>query len=390
MNEIMANYKYTYRYDESADINISSSNVLWASLNYVPLANKQITAIRTKDHTATNVKFVILDGTYEVLWVSDPIAPVNGVYETINLNLKFSKDILLGIVFQGGFLRGKTKTGTLGTLNYTSLTYTSIAVGSKFPSYSGGSNNEMLYEIDYVEYFNKFLISSGDKYYSLRIPVNKNVIPAMISNTSPSGIARASSEIANYEAYKAFNGVVSDLSADAWVGGTSLKTGWLSYQFDSPKMITKYQIVSRGGQPTNAPKSWTLQASNDGVNWTDIDQRVNITGWVNSTPKEFSLSINAQYSHYKLMVTDIDGGTYLAIGEFMLFENPKVILTETINGDEKDFLTTGMDISQTIDVHAHISDINYLRSDSNSLGSGKIFKQKIDTTKIPIKKASIT
>jgi len=76
-------------------------------------------------------------------------------------------------------------------------------------------------------------------------------VPVMTSNTAPSGVASASNN--NTTAFNAFNGI-------GWLPGVSTFT--LTYKFPDAelKSIKKYRIVSTYN---NAPKSWTLQASND-------------------------------------------------------------------------------------------------------------------------------
>lgn len=57
---------------------------------------------------------------------------------------------------------------------------------------------------------------------------------------------------------------------------------------------------------------------------------------------------------------------------------------------ESNFLIHGKDKNGEIDMHLMLKHRSYQSTGSNILGSGKVFKQKIDTTKIPIKKATIT
>ncbi|UOK65276.1 discoidin domain-containing protein [Paenibacillus sp. OVF10] len=388
----MANYKYSYRYNETSDINISSSNVLWASLNYTPLANKQITAIRTKDHTATSIKFVVLDDTYEVLWVSNPVTPVNGIYEITNLNIKFSKDFLLGIVFQGGYLRGKAKTGTLGILNYTSLTYTTVTVGSKFTSYSGTSGNEMLYEIDYVDYSNKFLISSeSGKGVSVFIGgYTENLIPKMTSLTAPSGIVTASSGITGgNSAWTAFDKSLNN--TDRWIAsGTS---GWIAYEFSVPVRVDMYSIQSTSqtgsGILEQEAKDWKFEGSNDGIVWSVLDTRSNVTDWTTGGKKDFKFNNSMPYKKYRINITANNGSTFITVSELLMYSSISTVL-KTVVIDEANFISHGMDKNNLIDLYSKVDVHSLISKSMESIGSGKVFKQKIDTTKIPIKKASIT
>lgn len=117
----------------------------------------------------------------------------------------------------------------------------------------------------------------------------------MTSNTTPSGIASASSEGSwgapyIYPAWKAFNHSSID-NLDAWLTASNMTTGWLSYEFTSPKVISKYTLLQRKGQSSSAPKSWTFEAF-DGVNWIILDTKTNITGGGGSPYYTISKSYN--------------------------------------------------------------------------------------------------
>ncbi|WGU94753.1 hypothetical protein QJQ58_00280 [Paenibacillus dendritiformis] len=59
------------------------------------------------------------------------------------------------------------------------------------------------------------------------------------------------------------------------------------------------------------------------------------------------------------------------------------------NADEQTFINHGMGKSSVIDFEAEFTQKSLIKTESSVLGDGKVFKQKIDTSKIPIKKVSI-
>ena len=117
-------------------------------------------------------------------------------------------------------------------------------------------------------YFNGFrvIIDQNINVNSLRSQTNPyglsdSLIPTMINNTTPSGVAFAS--VNNTDAFNAFNR--SDGSY--WIGNSN-GTGFLGYQFTTTKIVRRYSWNINGFGGTNQrPRNWTFEGSNDGVNY---------------------------------------------------------------------------------------------------------------------------
>ncbi len=92
-------------------------------------------------------------------------------------------------------------------------------------------------------------------------------------------------------------------SAAAFVSGD-----FISYKAINPFFITAYRI-HRGTIPlAQLPKSFTLSASNDGINFTTLDTQTNITWIAADTSKVFSFAKTAtSYLIVKLTITEIQG-----------------------------------------------------------------------------------
>lgn len=149
----------------------------------------------------------------------------------------------------------------------------------------------------------------------------------MTDNVTPVGyIASASSEDAGHEAFKAFDDLNATLD-DAWLTAPSgMTTGYLQYQDTFlGAAVTEYKITSRNSASVGAgqaPKTWTLQGSNDGVSWTVVDTRTDVTSWTFNETKTFYFLNSTSYSYYKLDVTENNGNPdFLAIGELVLKSN---------------------------------------------------------------------
>ena len=114
------------------------------------------------------------------------------------------------------------------------------------------------------------------------------LIPTMTSNTSPSGVASASSIYGtNYEAFRAFDGNDSTF----WSGEQNLTSGqWLQYQFANAVIAKKITINNYNAS------SFTLQGSNDGSNFDTLTSGT----LSNNTTSSFNFNNTTAYKYYKL------------------------------------------------------------------------------------------
>ncbi|WP_379151183.1 discoidin domain-containing protein [Paenibacillus sp. sgz5001063] len=151
----------------------------------------------------------------------------------------------------------------------------------------------------------------------------------MTSNAAPSGVANASTQYdSNSPAWKAFDKLNG--STDYWCAKSS--TGWLSYEFNAAKVITKYTIspIGLNGYVNRMPKNWTFEGSNNGVDWTVLDTKTDVSSWQDGTIKEFLINNTSSYLKYKINVSSINGGSYLSIGEMEMMESQNVPLPPTL------------------------------------------------------------
>lgn len=171
--------------------------------------------------------------------------------------------------------------------------------------------------------------STGDP-FTVQSGFTNDLIDTMTSNTTPSGVASASSEGTNEQAYKA---MINNAGA-GWSPPQTTLTGWLRYDFPSSKTIEKYTILSSAHVAEFSPKDWTFEGSNDGTNWSVLDTRSGIIFSKNET-KEFTFTNNTAYSSYRINVTANGGSpTLLAIVEFEMMEansGPDTLASSTIH-----------------------------------------------------------
>ncbi|WP_366345720.1 SPRY domain-containing protein [Paenibacillus amylolyticus] len=247
-----------------------------------------------------------------------------------------------------------------------------------------------------AERLNKFLISSEDEIYSIvsEYKGTETTIPKMTSDTAPSGKAFAKSVYnASYAPWKAFNGI-DDAEGYASLSGSG-GTGYLGYEFPNAISLYKYVVRSTGSSSlTKMPKDWTFEGSNDGVNWNVLDTQTNQTWTTQYTDKIYLLDEPfhyMQFKMYRLNWTANNGFlSYTDVNEMKMFEIIAPKLVKLPATSESSFVEYGMNKGESIDLASDISSINTINTSSSTLGSGKVFKQKINTSKTPIKKASIT
>lgn len=260
----------------------------------------------------------------------------------------------------------------------------------RFSSVNSGFGKGILDELEIyneviVPVLSKFLISSEDQHYSITNKYKDNAIPAMTSNTSPSGVVDASSFYTTFYPWRAFDRIVDP---NGWVTNINVLTGWLSYEFNSPKTISAYSIQAGTTPVGRSPKSWIFEGWN-GETWIVLDTKSNQPVFEGSEYRLYTFDNKVAYKKYRITVTANQGaGDFLAIGDLGMYELDKYI--SSVDDLESSFLKHGMDKEKIIDLNDEFSEKRLLVKNNSQLGSGKVFKQKIDTSKLPIKKASIT
>jgi len=160
-------------------------------------------------------------------------------------------------------------------------------------------------------------------------------VPIMKSNTTPYGVAAASSEnSASWQAWQVFNGVTIR-TGGAWFTTNAVLTGWIRYDFTAAKakVITHYSIMAVSTDTattadlTAGPKTWTFEGSNDASSWTVIDTKTNQANWAKGEKRTYATANTTQYRYYRINVTANQGSTsYLTINEVEL-------LTASSNAD---------------------------------------------------------
>lgn len=111
-----------------------------------------------------------------------------------------------------------------------------------------------------------------------------------------------------------------DSQSSLWLAAKS-GNPWLRYTFTQSVQVGAYRVMgyssaAGGSTQGRAPKAWSLQASNDGTNWTTIDTRSNQTNWADQEDRQFNIAgtngVYNSYTQYRLVITEsVDAGETL-------------------------------------------------------------------------------
>ena len=140
-----------------------------------------------------------------------------------------------------------------------------------------------------------------------------------ITDRCTGGTATADSQISgNYIPAYAFD----SNNNTAWVSDNTLPH-WIKYNFGAGVTwkISKVTIKSwEGGHQAHAPKTFTIQGSNNDSDYNILDTQTNIANWSEQETRTFSFTNRIAYRYIKINVTSTESGTQCTINEIDMFE----------------------------------------------------------------------
>ncbi|MCX5653733.1 MAG: discoidin domain-containing protein [Planctomycetota bacterium] len=165
------------------------------------------------------------------------------------------------------------------------------------------------------------LTSNEDAY------VYRDLAPDLTSASA--GTASATSTWSGYPASNAFDGSTTTY----WCSASGVTDASLQYDLGdgNEKAVTSYKIYPYPANLNSAPKNWTLEGSDDGVNWASpaLDTRSNVT-WSTSEWKTFDgFSNSTAYRYYRIHVTAVNGATFICLAELDIGLRPNVNASTT-------------------------------------------------------------
>lgn len=157
----------------------------------------------------------------------------------------------------------------------------------------------------------------------------EGLVPTMTSNTTPSGEAFCSGYYADYYPYKVFNGTNADLM-DSWVNNVYGSEQWIGYKFTSPVCVRKVLIANRNENNTpRAIKSFKIQGSNDGTNWTDVSDELNNEGGnVTAATSSYIIDNDSAFIYYRLFVVNVYDQSFYGLGMLQFYSDADITTSQ--------------------------------------------------------------
>jgi len=97
------------------------------------------------------------------------------------------------------------------------------------------------------------------------------------------------------------------------------RTTWMMWRMDREFIANTYDMTSANDAPDRDPKNWVLEGSNDGNEWTVLDERENIEFTSRFQKRTFTFPNVTPFSHYRLRVIENNGGGIFQLDEWTLF-----------------------------------------------------------------------
>jgi hypothetical protein len=97
-------------------------------------------------------------------------------------------------------------------------------------------------------------------------------------------------------------------------------SAWIEYESPSPVRLNRYTITSAPDSPDKDPYHWKVLGSNDGSNWTVLDERYYIEFKDRWQTANYTVPVfNEEYTHFRLEILATKGGAGLQIADWQMF-----------------------------------------------------------------------
>ncbi|HEU4540421.1 MAG TPA: discoidin domain-containing protein, partial [Jiangellaceae bacterium] len=95
-------------------------------------------------------------------------------------------------------------------------------------------------------------------------------------------------------------------------------TAWVEVRLDEPIAVVHYALTSANDVPSRDPRDWTLQGSQDGVNWTTLDTQTDQEFPERFYTNEYRFENSTAYLWYRLDITRNWGASIVQLAELQL------------------------------------------------------------------------
>ena len=108
-------------------------------------------------------------------------------------------------------------------------------------------------------------------------------------------------------------------------------SAWVQYQSPTPVKVTIYGITAANDNPTRDPKAWTLEASNNGTDWSVIDARDDQVFSHRYATQYYDCNEDGEmFTYFRLNMTANNGADQLQLSEWQLLPFVKHVYPTTI------------------------------------------------------------
>ncbi|MER7008144.1 GH92 family glycosyl hydrolase [Dactylosporangium sp. NPDC000555] len=101
-------------------------------------------------------------------------------------------------------------------------------------------------------------------------------------------------------------------------------TGWVSYRLTEPAVVVRYSLTSADDAKNRDPKDFTVQGSNDGTTWTDLDRQTGQSFSGRFATNTYSFTNTTPYGYYRLNITANSGDSLVQLADWDISDGSNV------------------------------------------------------------------
>lgn len=98
---------------------------------------------------------------------------------------------------------------------------------------------------------------------------------------------------------------------------------WFRLEYFVPRIAGAYTFTSANDAEGRDPKNWTIEGSNDGINWTVLDRRTDEMFTARFQTRTFMFDNSEPYFQYRVNLTAVRSGTLFQMAEWRLLQLPQ-------------------------------------------------------------------
>ncbi|MFI7612841.1 GH92 family glycosyl hydrolase [Nonomuraea terrae] len=102
------------------------------------------------------------------------------------------------------------------------------------------------------------------------------------------------------------------------------RTGWVTYRLVKPAVVVKYALTSANDAPGRDPRDFTLQGSNDGSTWTDLDRHTGVSFSGRFAGNTYAFGNTTAYGYYRLNITANSGDSLVQLADWNISDGSDV------------------------------------------------------------------